>query len=252
VLGPALGGLLGHASLRVPVFFAGALTFANLIFAAVALPESHQPDDDEPLDWDKLAQPLLELPRQLVRNRMARIFLIAFLTTLAMAIFETTFALMVPLKYGYRAAGVGSLLAYAGLIQAITQGYLLGRAVKRIGELRLIRAGLLLFALGMAPMASFRSPGPLLILLAVLSLGYGFANPSITSLISRMAGNLQGELLGVNQSALALARILGPILAGFVYGISGSVVVYIAGGATGIIALLLATQVNPMKGEASR
>jgi len=37
VLGPALGGLLGHSSLRTPAFFAAALTFANLIFAALRL-----------------------------------------------------------------------------------------------------------------------------------------------------------------------------------------------------------------------
>src|SRR6266853_1920710 len=37
VLGPAVGGLLGAVSLRTPVFFAAALTFANLIFAAVWL-----------------------------------------------------------------------------------------------------------------------------------------------------------------------------------------------------------------------
>ena len=40
VLGPAVGGLLGTVSLRTPVLFAAALTFANLIFAAIWLPES--------------------------------------------------------------------------------------------------------------------------------------------------------------------------------------------------------------------
>src|ERR1700682_828317 len=37
VLGPAIGGLLVHSSLRTPAFFAAALTFANLIFAAMRL-----------------------------------------------------------------------------------------------------------------------------------------------------------------------------------------------------------------------
>ena len=43
VLGPAAGGLLGAVSLRTPVLFAAALTFINLIFAAIWLPESHNP-----------------------------------------------------------------------------------------------------------------------------------------------------------------------------------------------------------------
>ena len=64
VLGPALGGLLGHASLRTPVFFAAALTFANLIFAAIRLPESHPSDPRARLDFARLADPIIGLPRQ--------------------------------------------------------------------------------------------------------------------------------------------------------------------------------------------
>src|SRR5260370_994488 len=43
-MGPARGGLSGHSTLRTPVFFPIPLTFANLIFAAMRLPESHRAD----------------------------------------------------------------------------------------------------------------------------------------------------------------------------------------------------------------
>src|SRR5712692_2951842 len=101
VLGPALGGLLGHSSLRVPVFFAALLTLANLIFAAFTFPESHQPDRTANLTWAAAAAPLLTLPRRLTRHRLSWLFAIAFLGTLAMAAFEATFALVVPRVYGY-------------------------------------------------------------------------------------------------------------------------------------------------------
>jgi MFS family permease len=217
------------------------------------LPESHQPAAGQSWRWNDLLRPLTVLPYQLLRHRMAPIFLVAFLATSAMAIFETTFALMVPLRYGYSAAGVGALFAYAGMIQALTQGYLLGKIVKVAGELRLIRAGLLLFAIGMTPMAGFGSRALLFILLALLSLGYGFANPSIASLISKLAGrNLQGELLGVNQSALALARIIGPIMAGIVYDNGGPGTAYVGGGAVALLGLLLTGAVRGIEGDTSR
>ncbi|HLW69347.1 MAG TPA: MFS transporter [Candidatus Binataceae bacterium] len=254
VLGPAIGGLLGHSSLRVPAFVAAAITFANLIFAATSLPESHRSTGAEPFHWSHLAQPLMILPRQLARHRLARFFLIAFLATFAMAIFETTFALIAPLLYGYHAAGVGGLFAFAGVVQAVTQGYLLGKLVKLVGEKRLIRVGLLLFAIGMAPLASFRSSAMLLVLLALLALGYGFANPAIASLISKRSGrHLQGEVLGVNQSALALARIVGPIVAGILYDTSGPLSAYIGGALAAIIALVIAGGIDPAaSGEALR
>jgi DHA1 family tetracycline resistance protein-like MFS transporter len=240
VLGPALGGLLGHASLRTPVFFAAALTFANLIFAAMRLPESHPPDPHSRLDFARLADPIIRLPRQLLRHHLTELFTIAFLATFAMAAFEATFAIMVFARFGYGPSGVGGLLAYAGLLQALVQGYLLGKVVKRTGELMLIRGGMIVLAIGLAPMASVSSHAVLFVLLAMVAIGYGFASPSVASLISkRTERRLQGEVLGINQSALSLARIFGPIAAGFAYQRFGPPAAYIGAGLVALGALMM-------------
>jgi predicted MFS family arabinose efflux permease len=43
--------------------------------------------------------------------------------------------------------------------------------------------------------------------------GFAFLTPSTNALISRRTDpNRQGEILGVNQSAASMARILGPVL----------------------------------------
>jgi MFS transporter, DHA1 family, tetracycline resistance protein len=245
VLGPALGGLLGHSDLRIPVFFAGLLTLANLFFAALILPESRQKAPPASLGWIVVAAPLLKLPLQLTSHRLSRLFLIAFLETSAMAAFEATFALMVSAMYGYGARGVGELLAFAGALQAFTQGYLLRKIVARYGELRLVRFGMVAFAAGMAPMASLSSRALLWLMLGLLALGYGLASPSVASLISRSTDDsLQGETLGVNQSALSLARICGPLIAGFMYQTLAPAAVYIAGALTALVALALTHKIE--------
>jgi predicted MFS family arabinose efflux permease len=49
--------------------------------------------------------------------------------------------------------------------------------------------------------------------LAVAVVGFGFMVPSVQALISRLSDPAkQGEILGVNQSANAISRILGPAL----------------------------------------
>ncbi|HXW84486.1 MAG TPA: MFS transporter, partial [Candidatus Binataceae bacterium] len=245
VLGPALGGLLGHASLRTPVFFAAALTFANFVFAWVRLPESHTPDRKARLDLPTLAAPILSLPRELIRHRLANLFGIAFLLTFALAALEATFAMMVPRVYGYGAAGVGLLLGFAGLAQALAQGYLLGKLARRTDERVLVRAGLLLLAAGMFPLGSLGASAALWILVATLSLGYGLASPSVASLISRRTErHLQGEVLGVNQSALSLARIFGPVAAGVAYEALGPAAPYIAGGLIALAALAMTMRIE--------
>ncbi len=247
VLGPALGGLLGHASLRRPVFFAAALTFANFIFAAIRLPESHPPEPGARIDLAAIVAPLAALPRELGDHRLARMFIVAFLMTFAFAALEATFAMMVPLVYGYGAAGVGGLLAFAGLMQALAQGYLVGKLVGRVGEARLLKIGLVMLIAGLAPLGSLSSHAALLAALAMLSLGYGFASPSVASLISRaVEEHRQGQVLGVNQSALSLARMVGPLAGGIAYEAAGPAAPYLAGA----VAVVLAISVTGGIGDA--
>ena len=252
VLGPALGGLLGHASLRTPALFAAALSLANLVFAALALPESHVPDRASRLDLGAVAGRLMRLPRELRRGTPLRLFTLGFMVTFAFAALETTFAMMVPLRYGYGAFGVGALLAFAGTVQAVAQGYLVRRFVGRVGEAGLITAGIAMFAVGLAPLASLGSHGLLVAFLGLVSLGYGLSSPAIASLISKsVARELRGEALGTNQSALSLARIAGPVAGGLAYQLIGPAAPYLGGGAVALGALLLASGVA-LPGAAAR
>jgi len=115
------------------------------------------------------------------------------------------------------------------------------------GEWRLIRAGMFAFAAGMAPMASLSSRTVLWLLVGLLSLGYGLASPSVASLISRSTEHhLQGEILGVNQSALSLARIFGPLLAGFIYQSFAPGTLYVAGAVVAVIALAITRPLEPV------
>src|SRR5581483_1179468 len=111
-----------------------------------------------------------------------------------------TFTLMVPALYGYGPAALGVPLGYAGLTQALAQGWMLAKIVRRAGEEALVMAGLAALAAGMFPMGLVVNRDLLLVLLAMVSVGHGLASPSIASLISRRTGHYrQGEVLGVNQ-----------------------------------------------------
>jgi MFS transporter, DHA1 family, tetracycline resistance protein len=251
VLGPAAGGALGGASLRRPVIIAAALTFANLIFAALWLPESTRPVEniqgrrDDEIGAAPRRPWLFDLYRSLGRHRaIARLFLIAFLLTFAIASLEATFSLTVPAVYGYAAAGVGGLLAFAGLVQAIAQGYLIGKLAPRIGESALMLSGAAALALGLAPLGSWPSRGALYGMLALIASGYGFGSTSAAALISRRtARDLQGEALGINQSVLSLARILGPIAGGLAYAI-GPAAPYLVGAVIAAAAMVLAMGIS--------
>ena len=105
----------------------------------------------------------------------------------------------------------------------------------------LVTIGLIALGIGMFPMGMFRNLDALFVLLALVSVGYGLASPSVASLISRRTGqHRQGEVLGVNQSAMSLARIFGPIAGTTIYGMMGPAAPYVAGTLVAVAALILA------------
>jgi hypothetical protein len=116
------------------------------------------------------------------------------------------------------------VFAYVGAVLLLVQGYFYRKFVRRVGEVRFMRWGVLLMAVGLAGALSVLlirgslEPGSVslavgLPVMTIAVIGFAFMTPSVQALISlRSDPSQQGEVLGVNQSASALARILGPFL----------------------------------------
>ena len=232
----------------MPALFAAGLSVGNLILAALLLPESKPSRLSAAFARDVAPRGggILQLIRRLGDRRLTQLCVLAFLFTFALAALETTFALMVPRVYGYGAAGIGGLLAFAGLLQALAQGVFLGRLVQWLGEVRLVRVGAIVMGVGLAPLAASSSRPLLFVLLALIAIGYGVGSPSLASLISRgSAQDSQGGVLGLNQSALSLARVFGPIAGGLIYQPYGAAAPYYGAAAVMLAALALGAGIEP-------
>ena len=106
----------------------------------------------------------------------------------------------------------------------------------------------LLLTLGLVALPFAVSLPAVLGVMALLALGLGVLNPAVTSLISRAAGaDERGGILGVNQSAQSLARILGPALAGPVFTAGGRNAPYYVGAI--IMAAVVAMAAGLPRGE---
>ena len=216
IFGPALAGILSQWSISLPFYFAGALSFANAVLLYFTLPETVTPDHPARATrrgWGYFLQSLRQ-------TRLALVVGVYFLFVVAFSIMTTVFALFTMYRFGYDAADNGYLFAYIGLLAVIVQGGLIGRLVKRFGELPLVIAGALLLAVNLLILPHVGpAAGGLAGLLAVMtcfSFGNSFAMPSLTSLASRSVGAAeQGGVLGVSQSAASLARAVGPALGGW-------------------------------------
>ncbi|MGH9905095.1 MAG: MFS transporter, partial [Pyrinomonadaceae bacterium] len=148
IFGPAIGGILSRWGVHIPFLFAAGLCFANALLLYFTLPETVTPDHPVRTSAAR-GRGLRQLIRSLKQRRLAFVLTIYFLFIVAFSIMTTSFSLYTMFRFGYDAQHNGYLFAYVGLIAVIIQGGLIGKLVRRFGELPLVITGALCFGVSL-------------------------------------------------------------------------------------------------------
>ena len=230
LFGPALSGFLAHYSLHYPIFVAAGLSATSIICTATLLPATTprpappvgapvtDPDASAPaepagrrlrlLDWGTYLQ---YFQRPVLAGLLWEFFCFCF----AFSTFTAGFALFAERRYGWQAKQVGYVFAYSGLLGIVLQGGLIGRLVKRYGEVKLITAGFVALAVGYTVLGFAATLAILLVAATFSSFGNGVLRPALTSLITQNVSRTeQGVVLGLTQSLLSVAQLAAPTIAG--------------------------------------
>ena len=239
IVGPVIGGIvagsdLKTADLQTPGLIAAALSGTALLGIVLLLRESLSPTSRrEPRGR------VAALRDAIGQATLGRLLAVFFLVILAFSGMETTFAWWAIDQFGWGPRPIGFVFFYVGLLSAAMQGGLIGPLTRRFGEERLMLGGLVLIALGLLVLAFVRAVPLLVVALTLLALGMGAMQPTLNSLISRRAApEQQGEVLGVAQSVGALARVMGPIVAGSLFSSLGPGSPFLWGALLVVLALL--------------
>ena len=225
-IGFTFGPLIGFAALRyfpghreAIGYSAAVLSLIALLLGMRLLPETRRFDagpapDRRWLDWSAIR-------KALTNASLAPIILTFFLATLGFGAFEVTLALLLKDSFEFTEGDSFLIFAYVGFVLMLTQGLFYRRLAKKVSEVTFMTLGLLFMAggvgtLGAVTLLASQGSASLLLLFVALTLavvGFAFLTPSAQALVSRRTdADRQGEILGVNQSASAMARILGPLL----------------------------------------
>jgi len=213
--GPAIGGLLAQPSrgalgFQLPLLVAAGFALASAIAVVVFVRESR------PEPSAHRQRPRLEGLREASQHPViGRILAISFIVVVGFAGIEATYGLWTQQRFGWGPRQIGLAFMGIGLLGAFCQGWLSGRLVRRYGEPVTLTGGLAFMGLGL--MTQGLSPvWPVAILgFALVCIGQSICFPNLTALISQAApAHRQGEMLGLNMSGMALARIGGPVVAG--------------------------------------
>ena len=211
--GPLIGGVMSRISYSAPFFFSAGLAAINAALVYLILPESLSPAH-RVRRREKAG--MMDVFRH-GRGGMFTIVLATYFFLIAgFSIMTTLFALFTEKRFGYDAQANGYMFGFVGIVSVIVQGGLIGRLIKMFGEVALARAGMILTTLSLAFLPASNSLLALLLVSAGLAAGSGFASPPLSGLASQMIEPAwQGRALGLLQSAGSTARLLGPLLGGW-------------------------------------
>ncbi len=211
IVGPVLGGLLGHYGARVPFYAAAALCLINFLYGWLVLPESLAPEHRRPFNWRR-ANPvgsLLQLRRHPEIIGLVSALVFVYIASHAVQSNWTFFTMY---KFGWNEQLVGISLGVSGLMAALVQGYLIRLVQPRLGNERTIIYGLSLYAVGLLLFAFASQSWMMFAFLVPYGLG-GIAGPALQAVIStQVPRGEQGELQGALASLISLTAIVGPPL----------------------------------------
>jgi predicted MFS family arabinose efflux permease len=135
---------------------------------------------------------------------------------------------------------IGWVFMYIGVLSVFARAVLLGPAVDRFREPRLSRYGAALLALGLLALPFTTTYVGLAIAIALIPLGTAFTFPCVTGMLSQVIPNHErGLYMGVQQTFGGLARVIGPIWAGFAFDYLGKGVPFYTGAALAASTILI-------------
>jgi DHA1 family tetracycline resistance protein-like MFS transporter len=215
VVGPIIGGLLSLPSMpHLPFFVAAGLSALNFLMAVAWLPESRRPEGGVgPTAPRRSLRALLR--RDVWATPIGVFATIALGFYMAFSSMESSFALFTEARFSWTARETGYYFTFVGLVIALMQGLVVGRAVRRLGERRTLLVGLAVLGAGFLMQGGIPSVVGLVLGGLFAAGGNGLLNPSLSALVSRTSSkDDQGLNMGLVQSASSLGRITGPALAG--------------------------------------
>ena len=211
ILGPVIGGWLGHYDVHWPFLAAGCMAVLNGCYGFFVLPESLPRERRTAFDWKK-ANPVSALRGLADLKGVGPLVFVIALASLAQFMLHMTWVLYTKFKFGWGPLEVSWSLFAVGVVSVISQGVLLKPLLARFSPQRLALIGM-----GSASLAYFgwglASEGWMMYAVILFNLLGGVASAAVQSIISNAASAThQGQAMGAVSSLNSLMAVIAPLL----------------------------------------
>ena len=137
IIGPVIGGVLGHYGARVPFYAAAVLCLINFLYGYFILPESLDKDHRRPFDW-KRANPIGSLKFLGKHPEISTMVISLILIYIAGHAVQSNWNYFTMYQFNWDVKMVGISLGIIGLLVGLVQGLLIRWINPKIGNERSI------------------------------------------------------------------------------------------------------------------
>lgn len=240
VAGPLLGGSLMRLGPGIPAAGAALAAACALVLAAIALPETRPAGAGRPSAAayrEAPIEPEIDPPAGL----RARVLALPFVGFFCVSALQATFPLHAGARLGLGPAAVGAAFGGFGVVLLLVQGVLVAPLARRASAERLAAVGPLLMAIGLAGLALAGSAAAAAPAGLAVACGIGLLNPLATAIASSIVpADKRGRMLGQQQAASTLGRVLGPVVGGAIYAHASGAAAYFSAAIAAAAGVLVA------------
>lgn len=241
-IGPVLGSSAALLGPSAPGLLAALLTLVTMGFAFKYLTESNERVGAKTGEHPVIRRSSTALKRVLSHPGDPASRLI-WMYAVGMGAFQGTTAILALFlldRFGIGETRIWWVFTYIGVLSILARVLLLGPAVDKYREPLLSRYGQGLLALGLLALPFATNYVSLALAILLIPLGTAFTFPCVTGMLSQVIPNHErGLYMGVQQTFGGMARVIGPIWAGFAFDYLGKGVPFYTGAALAAATMLL-------------
>lgn len=242
MVGPGIGALVSGLGLRAPGWISAGLNAVNLIYLWRVVREPQRIPDAAGPRFGALN-----------RRQIAVLIIGMYFAAIAgFAGFETVAGLVTKQFYGWTNRENGLLFGGGGLVAVLIQGGLIRPLSKHVEDRYLLLAGYVCMLMGFVTLTGDNPALPRFLAGALcLGVGMSLSQPSLFALFSRISAiEGQGAAMGWLNAGGSLARIVGPLWAGYAFGLGHAPMAFWGMAAAVAAALILYAVSVPRTGAA--
>ena len=253
IVGPAVGSFATRGGEMAPGLVAAALCVVNVLFAWRWLPESRIVDRGSTTASGRFVpppqpRPVLHALWDVIWHPGRPVAYVIWIYVIAMLAYNSTppiFSLYLAWRFGITVQNIGWFFVIFGAVGVVMRAFVVGPINDRLGEVRTMWLGAVLYALGYGLLPLARSVPMFLTFQVLLPLGTALFFPANSALVSHRAEKHEyGLMMGVQQALRGVASVIAPIWAGVAYERLGPQVPFFACSVIITLALVLATRVR--------